>query len=33
VLPEAAFRDLTARTERELQQYHTALENIEQRST
>jgi hypothetical protein len=32
VLPEAAFRDLTARAERELQQYRTDLERLEHRS-
>lgn len=32
VLPEAAFRDLTARTEQELQQYRMALEDLEHQS-
>jgi len=32
VLPEAAFRDLTARAERELQQYRSDLERLEHRS-
>jgi DnaJ-domain-containing protein 1 len=32
VLSEAAYRDLTARAEREVQQYRTDLENLERAS-